>query len=212
MHPMIDGAGHRAHRAAGFTLVELMVTVGIFGFLLAFGVPAMSRWSQATKAVATSEFYAEGFRLARAQALRHNSDSRIRLTENANGRLDWQVDICFATPEMACTDAGASWSTVDAIAGGDPEGANGYKSVLRRADGLPGSGQLTHTIAPLGASDVYYTPLGWVNPAFAGRLQRITLSPATAGAFPNSAVAVTLAGMAIKCAPDAPDHDSRKCP
>lgn len=202
----------RPRRAAGFTMVELIITLGIFALLLAFGVPTMARWSQSTKAVATSEFYAEGFRLARAEALRHNSDSRIRLTENQNGRLDWQVDICFATPETACTAADAVWSSVDTIAAGDPEGANGYKSVLRRADGLPGTGILTHTIAPLGASDVYYTPLGWVNPAFAGRLQQITFSPTTGDAFPSSAVAVTLAGMTIKCIPGVADHDSRKCP
>ena len=97
----------------GLTLIELLVTISIFGIMLAIGIPNASRWVLANRARAASEFYADGFSLARRQAITHNSSSRITLTPNVTtGQMDWQVDICFATPDARCTDVQGAWSTV----------------------------------------------------------------------------------------------------
>lgn len=194
----------------------MMVALAILGLLLALGIPAMSNWLMASKAGSATEFYAEGFRMARGQAVKHNSASRIRLTENPNnGQFDWQVDICFPIPATTpCNDSSGSWSTASAIAAGDPEGTAGFKSVARAADALPPRSILKQTLVPPGATDVYYNSLGWVDTASAGRLEQLKLAPAPghAGAFPASAIAITLAGTASKCDPTVALHDSRRCP
>lgn len=199
----------------GVTLIELLVTITIFGIMLAIGIPNASRWLLANRARGASEFYADGFSLARRQAVAHNAFSRISLTPNVNtGQLDWQVDICFVSPAAQCTDAQGAWSTTDAPSANDPEGAAGWKSVFRAADALPPAEVLQPTTQPVGSNQVYYTPLGWVDPLFVGRLASLRLDPSAAFADEVQPVSlvVTLAGMATKCNPTLPDTDNRGCP
>ena len=206
----LRGAGE-----GGFTLIEALVVLAIFGFMLALGVPMMSLWSLGNKAAAATEFYADGFRLARAQAIAHNAAGRILLTENAgNGQMDWQVDICFPTVVLPCNGDTGAWSTTAANASGDPEGGAGFKSVFRAADALPRAQVLQQTLTPAGATDIYFTALGWVDTTFSPRLARIQMAPAPAyaGSIPSSAIVVTLAGIATKCDPTVALTDSRACP
>ncbi|CDG83471.1 pilus assembly FimT family protein [Janthinobacterium agaricidamnosum] len=199
----------------GFTLLELMVVLVIFGILLAVGVPKMASWSLSNKAAGATELYAEGFKLARQQALGHNAASRIVLTPNAlNGQMDWQVDICFPKPGVPCSDQSGSWSTTTAQAVGDPEGAAGFTSVFRGASALPAATVLVPTLSPEGTSSVYFTSLGWVDTSFDQRLSRLTFDPAAAYAatLRSSALVVTLAGTVSKCDPKVAVTDSRGCP
>lgn len=212
MHQLTPSSSPGQH---GVTLVELLVTITIFGIMLAIGIPNASRWLLANRARGASEFYADGFSLARRQAVAHNAFSRISLTPNANtGQMDWQVDICFVTQAAQCTATQGAWSTTDAPSAADPEGAAGWKSVFRAADALPPAEILQPTTQPVGSNQVYYTPLGWVDPLFAGRVNSLRLDPSTAYAaeVPPVALVVTLAGMATKCNPTLPDTDNRGCP
>lgn len=211
----MTGPARRPTRPGGFTLLESLVALAILGGLLAFGAPRMAAWVNASRAASAAQFYAEGFALARAQALSHNSASRLVLSENAgNGQLDWQVDICFPRPETPCNEDSGDWSSVLQPAPRDPEGAAGFKSVLRRADALPGKDVLLQTVGPDDADAVYFTPVGWVDTTVAPRLERIDLEPATAheGDFTPAAVVLGLAGIAARCQPDAPQTDPRRCP
>jgi len=201
--------------AGGFTLLEALVALAIIAGLLAFGAPRMAAWVNASRAASAAQFYAEGFALARAQALSHNSASRLVLSENAaNGQLDWQVDICFPRPETPCNDDSGDWSSTAAPAELDPEGDAGFKSVLRRADALPATDVLVRTVGPDDATAVYFTPVGWVDATVAPRIERIDLEPASGheGDFTPAAVVLTLAGIAAKCQPDALETDPRRCP
>jgi type IV fimbrial biogenesis protein FimT len=201
--------------ARGFTLVEMMIALVIMGVLLAIAVPNMGAWMVATKARSASEFYLEGFSMARRQAITHNSASRIVLSVNAgNGQLDWQIDICFPRPGAPCDSNNGVWSTTSAQAGNDPEGAAGYTSVFRAASALPTSEVLVPAIVPEGATSVYYTPLGWVDTNVANRLTRLRLDPDERYAHdvPVTAVSVSLAGMPSKCDPTKTAGDSRACP
>lgn len=212
LRPAVRRAG------AGFTLIEAMVALAILSTLLALGIPHMSEWVNANKAAAATEFYAEGFALARAHAVSHNSASRLVLTENpGNGQMDWQVDICFPTAAVPCNAESGAWSTTTAAAArpdDDSGQPTGSRSVLRRADSLPGTAVLAQSLSPSGATDVYFTSLGWVDTNFSPRLTRIGLAPAAghAAAFPASALVLTLAGIVIKCVPDAAAGDARSCP
>jgi len=201
--------------ARGHTLIELMIGLAIMGSLLAIGIPSMSNWMLSNRARSASDFYAEGLGLARRQAIVHNARSRLVLSPNLdNGQLDWQVDICFPTPNTPCNAGIGAWSTVDAAAQGDPEGAGGFKSVFRSSQALPNSSVLLPSVLPEGSSAVYFTELGWVDTTIDGHLSRIRLMPATGyeKSVPDVAVVVTLAGMASKCDPTKTGTDSRACP
>jgi type IV fimbrial biogenesis protein FimT len=202
-------------RMRGLTLLELLITLSIFGFLLAVGIPNASNWLLANRARSASEFYGEGYAMARRQAVLHNSFSRITLSPNtSSGQMNWQVDLCFVSATSQCGAAEAGWSTVDAAATNDPEGAAGFKSVLRLADALPSSEILLPSTSPEGSSQVYFTPMGWVDTRFAERMTQLRLDPASrySTEVPSVALVLTLAGMAIKCQPSLPASDSRACP
>ena len=203
----------RARR--GFTLLEAMIALAILGVVLSIGMPRMNAWIYAGKVAAAGQFYAEGFALARNQALTHNGASRLVLSTNAgNGQFDWQVDICFPRQETPCDAGSDNWSTPGAAADADPKGAAGFKSVLRRADALPPSAELAMDTGAGDARAVYFTPLGWVNSAIAPRLERIDLAPTTkmAGKAPATAVVLTLAGIATRCKPAVAATHPERCP
>jgi type IV fimbrial biogenesis protein FimT len=201
--------------ARGFTLLELLVTLTIFAIMLAIGIPNASNWLLANRARAASEFYAEGFSMARRQAVSRNAFGRISLTPNVNnGQLDWQVDLCFPQPGVPCSANSGNWSTTTATAAADPMGNNGYLSVYRAADALPPVEVLQPSTLPVGSSQVYYTSVGWVDTTAPQQLTQLRLDPAAryAGDVPVVALVVTLAGMATKCNPTLPTTDNRACP
>jgi len=199
----------------GFTLIEAMIALAILAIVLSIGMPRMNGWIYAGKVAAAGQFYAEGFTLARNQALTHNGASRLVLSTNAgNGQFDWRVDVCFPSPETPCNDSSSNWSTPLAAAGDDPEGAAGFKSVLRVADALPPSSELAISTGEDSPRALYFTPLGWVNPAIAPRLERLDLVPTTrmAGKAPATALVLTLAGIATRCKPAVAATDPQRCP
>jgi type IV fimbrial biogenesis protein FimT len=201
--------------AGGFTLIEAVVALAVMAVLMAVGIPSLSTWNQGRKAAAAAAFYKEGFQLARAQAVTHNSASRLVLTENTvSGQMNWQVDICFPTPSTPCNEGSGSWSTTSAAAEADPDQTHGFRSVVRSADALPATANLMLSVSPSGADAVYFTPLGWVDAGISPRVERIDLAPALGrtGAFRPQAVVVTLAGTASICDPAVAAHDSRGCP
>jgi type IV fimbrial biogenesis protein FimT len=208
--------GRRRAPVRGFTLIELLVTITIFAIMLAIGVPNASHWLLANRARAASEFYADGFSTARRLAVSHNAVSRITLTPNANnGQMDWQIDLCFVSrPATLCLPGQAGFSTTTAPAPNDPLGAAGYKSLFRAADALPPAEVLQPTTLPAGASQVYFTSLGWVITGNNQRLTQLRLDPATAYLADVQPVAlvVPLGGIAAKCNPTLPAGDNRACP
>lgn len=199
----------------GFTLVELLVTIAIFATALAIGIPNASNWLLTNRARSASEFYAEGFGMARREAIAHNAASRLVLTPNVNtGQLDWQVDVCYPLPGVPCNPNSGSWSTPTTPSANDPLLQAGYRSVYRAADALPPAEVLLPTTLPVGSSAVYYTALGWVDTTVAQRLTQLRLDPATqyASQVPVVALVVTLAGIVSKCDPTLPSTDNRACP
>jgi len=198
---------------AGFTLIESMVALAIFAILLAMGVPRMSEWLTATKAANAAGFYAEGFTLARLQALSNNSQSRLVFSANPGGQPDWQVDICLRTTDTPCS-LDSDWSTQDQAAKGATGASAAFRSIRRSAAALPPTTRLSVTLGPNGGNAVYFTPLGWVDSSRAPRVTRIDLQPppGQGGAFKAGAVALTLAGVATTCNPDAAEGAPSWCP
>ncbi len=202
-------------RSAGLTLIEMIIGLGIVSLLLAVGVPTMADWLRNSRAAAAAEFYTEGFKLARETAVRHNASTRIVLTNNvSNNKMDWQIDLCFASPAKPCSSSTGDWSSVGAASASDPEGSSGARSVLRNAEALPGDGTVIMTRIPVTATTIYYTASGWVDTDETGRLERVNLAPPSGAitSLPSTSVVVNLSGTTTKCNPLVVSTDSRACP
>jgi type IV fimbrial biogenesis protein FimT len=205
----------RRRDARGFTLIEAAVVLAIMSVVLAVGMPSMANWMLGRKAMGAAVFYQDGFTLARNSAIAHNSHARLVLTENsANGKMDWRVDICYPDSGTRCDAGGGAWSTTTVAATGNDPSVKGFLSVARSAGAMPGDGDLNLVTGPSGTTEVYFTPLGWVDASVAPHLARIDLAPSAsrANAFRPVSVVLTLAGIAAICDPTAPAHSTRGCP
>ena len=66
----------------GFTLIEMVVTMGIFAALVALAVPTMRTWIANTKVRAASDAMQNGLRLAQSESLRLSRQVVFELTNN----------------------------------------------------------------------------------------------------------------------------------
>ncbi len=72
------------NRAAGFTLIEMVVTMTIFALLVALTVPTMRTWVANAKVRAVADSLQNGIRLAQTEALRRSRQVAFALTDSAN--------------------------------------------------------------------------------------------------------------------------------
>ena len=64
----------------GFSLIELLITVAIFGVLLAMGASSFQNWLTNARIRTTAEAIQNGLQLARAEAVRRNTPILFSLT------------------------------------------------------------------------------------------------------------------------------------
>jgi type IV fimbrial biogenesis protein FimT len=92
---------------AGFTLIEMVVSIAIFAILTAVGVPTMRTWIANTKVRAVTDALQNGLRLAQTESLRRSRQVVFSLTNSttptsiplpavANG-IGWAV---YTVPSM----------------------------------------------------------------------------------------------------------------
>ena len=110
---------HKSARAAGFTLIELMVTVTLLSILASLAAPSMGAWISNSKVRAVSDSLQNGLRMAQAEALRrsrqtvftltNDSSPQTSLTAVTNGR-NWSINTVAifgeATDVAAFVEAG----------------------------------------------------------------------------------------------------------
>ena len=72
----------RGSPASGFTLLEMVVTMGIFAILVALAVPTMRTWISNTKVRAVADGLQNGVRLAQTESLRRSRQVVFVLTNS----------------------------------------------------------------------------------------------------------------------------------
>lgn len=83
----MDVLSHQGRLAAGFTLIELMVSVSVVAILLTVGVPSFNRFIEHTLITKTSHEVRSGLALARTEAVKRNSPVQLC-------NLDTQTNSC----------------------------------------------------------------------------------------------------------------------
>jgi type IV fimbrial biogenesis protein FimT len=79
-----DVLKRKAGHVAGFTLIELMVTVVLLAILLALGFPSMATWIRNSKVRTVGDALQNGLRLAQAEALRRSRQTVFSLTNSTS--------------------------------------------------------------------------------------------------------------------------------
>jgi len=69
----------RAAAHAGFTLIEVMITIAVVAIVLTLGLPSYRTWIQNTQIRTAAESALAGLQLARAEALKRNTNVRFQL-------------------------------------------------------------------------------------------------------------------------------------
>jgi type IV fimbrial biogenesis protein FimT len=97
-------------RSAGFTIIELMITLVVLAILFMIGLPSMATWMQNTQVRNSSEAITQGLHLARSEALRRNRTVQFTLADTlgagcvpALGGTNWVVSL--VDPTGACETA-----------------------------------------------------------------------------------------------------------
>jgi type IV fimbrial biogenesis protein FimT len=78
-------APRRRLPARGFSLLELMVTVSVFGVLIAAALPTFSTWVSNSRVRSVTENLQNGLRLAQTEAIRRNRTVVFALTNDPPG-------------------------------------------------------------------------------------------------------------------------------
>ena len=65
------------HRTAGFTIIELMVALTIFGIIASFGVPALSNLVSSQRIVSNERVLISNIKYAQSEAVKRNSPVTI---------------------------------------------------------------------------------------------------------------------------------------
>lgn len=82
------------NRQYGVSLIEILIGVAIMGMLFAYGIPSFRDWIQNTQIRNGAEAIQSGLQLARAEAIRRNS--QVQLVGNIDGNSNWTVSCVTA--------------------------------------------------------------------------------------------------------------------
>jgi type IV fimbrial biogenesis protein FimT len=137
----------RAKAASGFTMIELIVTLSIFAFLVALAVPTMKDWIANAKVRTVADALQNGMRMAQSESLRRSRQVVFALTNSTNPQGD------FTGGTLTAAANGGSWVIVTI-----PAMVDGSESAA-----FVGSGVITSagsTVAVTGPAAVCFNSVG----------------------------------------------------
>jgi type IV fimbrial biogenesis protein FimT len=162
----------RRTRHNGFTLLEMIVTMGVFALIIALGVPTLSKWVNNTRVRAVADGLQNGIRLAQTESLRRSrlvvfaltNNSTAPFTATASGK-SWYVETVPSmldgteTPQLV--DSGALSTAASLTVSGPAaicfnSAGRLYASASAGVTGITGGATCTAATAP--AYNVLLTP------------------------------------------------------
>lgn len=154
-------------RQNGLSLIELMIGLVIFGIIIMAGMPSYTAWLHNSKIRTAAESISNGLQLARAEAVRRNTNVEFVLTSTATNASDWTVRVANPVAVIQSRAAG--------------QGSQGVTMVV-----TPGTTRVTfNSLGRIGVNADGSAPFTRVDldvpttviPAAASRELRVTLSP-----------------------------------
>lgn len=174
----------RKNAAAGFTMVELVVSLALFAVLVAATVPSLKTWIANNKVRAVADALQNGIRLAQSEALNRSRQVVFALTTSTSPQSD------FTGGTLSASASGTSWVIVTI-----PAMVDGSESAV-----LVSSGVLTSAGTPVtitGPAEVCFNSLGRLVANPTTGLAGGSCTPATASnltTIPNYTYGITLSG------------------
>jgi type IV fimbrial biogenesis protein FimT len=120
-------------RSAGFTIIELLITVAVLAILLYIALPNFSVWMQNTQIRTAGEAILNGVQLARAEAIRRNVNVELRMDASSG----WTARIADTGQVIQSRVAGEGSATAlvtIAPAGATTVTFNSFGSIATNAD------------------------------------------------------------------------------
>lgn len=142
-------------RAAGFTLVELMIGIAVLALLMALGVPSFMNLVRNNRLVTQTNEVVTGLNLARSEAIKRGLP----------------VSVCVSSDQTDCDTGTPDWADgwimfVDQGTAGELDGTDEVLLV-----GTPVSQGYTLEETEAGAAFMQFLPSGLVNPVAVRRFQ-----------------------------------------
>jgi len=139
-------------RNAGFTLIELMVTIAVLAILLYVALPNFAVWMQNTQIRTAGEAILNGVQLARAEAIRRNVTVELRMDASSG----WTARVPSTNEVIQSRLAGEG--SAAALVKIEPPGAtkvtfNGFGSITANDDASPTITEIKIDSPSLAAAD-----------------------------------------------------------
>lgn len=83
--PVVQHRTPPTHPAAGFSLIEWLITLSVAAVLMAAGVPGLSNWMQRERLIGSASLVASHLHLLRSEALARNAPLRFSLYAYSQG-------------------------------------------------------------------------------------------------------------------------------
>jgi type IV fimbrial biogenesis protein FimT len=135
--------GCRRNMACGFTFIEVMIALVVFGVLLTTALPAYRDWIAAQQLANHAHFIADTFDLARSEAIKHG----------------YRVNVCKTRDRRRCADVGGWEQGWILFVDEDRSGQVDDDTIVLHREGPAGNGITMHGNRPV-EDYVSYTSLG----------------------------------------------------